>query len=318
MFRKVLVPLDGSPLAERAIEPALAAADDGGEVTVLEVAFSDSMLIPDTNLLGGYSLLWPGQALARSERESRAYLEGVSAAHPATRCALRRETVVEESAGPDIAQRIVAAAAQADLIVMSSHGYTGLERWFLGSVTERVLSAAPCPVLVLREGQALDSMLIPLDGSSLAEAVLAPGLALAERLGAKVTLLQVVPDGRRWPEGAAHFARGRLVTDAYGRGMAVQAVEKRAQTLQQNLIDAAKIYLNQIVERHRRPGRQIETRVEIGPPAERLLAYADASGSPLIAMATHGYTGLKRWRYGSVTQKVLHGGRQAMLIVRSH
>ena len=88
-----------------------------------------------------------------------------------------------------------ASAENVDLIVMTTHGRTGLTRWVLGSVTERVLHDAPCPVLVMRTSTPLQKVLITLDGSVIAEYALEPGLAVARALDAQVRLLAVADSG---------------------------------------------------------------------------------------------------------------------------
>src|SRR3990172_8577233 len=178
MFSKILVPLDGSKLAERALAPAFTLGQHAeSEMIVARVLVAEKILVPDMYLYGGYGVQWPDQALEEARGKSR----------------LAITTQVLEG---DVADAIVTLAAKdkVDLIVMSSHGYSGLPRWMLGSVAERVLSIAPCPVLVIRSTATLSSILAALDGSELSERALAPALEVARGFHSQVTLLRAVPE----------------------------------------------------------------------------------------------------------------------------
>jgi len=186
-----------------------------------------------------------------------------------------------------------------DLIVMSSHGYSGVTRWMLGSVAEKVLRKAPCPVLVIRSSRPIWRVLVPLDGSPLAEAALQPALAVAAGLGAEVTLLRAI---------GAPEAEVLKQLDKVEKGLSQRVLE--------DMSAAAKTYLREVSDRHRRAGAEIKTAVVDGSAAAGILDYAEARDMDLIAMSTHGRTGLQRWIYGSVTEKVLHGAQHSMLVVR--
>lgn len=184
---------------------------------------------------------------------------------------------------------------------MSSHGHSGLERWALGSVTERILRQAPCPVFVVRNTRPIHRILIPLDGSKLAEQVLAPALEVAGLLDAKVTLLRVeqpaVPD---------EFAVIQLEQLERGLGVGLlHGAEARAEN-----------YLELVHFRYRGANLPMETVVLVGQPAPVILDYAAQHNVDVIAMATHGRSGLRRWVYGSVTEKVLRATSRSLLIVR--
>lgn len=186
MFDQILVSLDGSELAERALAPAFALGQrQQGQVFLLRVA----VLVPNTYLAGFYGRLWPEQAVEPDREVAVEYLNTIRTRAPAPPRV--RNQVLEYGVAEPILD--VAAAEGADLIVMSSHGYSGITRWILGSVAEKVLSGAPCPVLVVRSAEPVHRVLIPLDGSELSEQALEPGLAVAAGLGCKVTLLRAVP-----------------------------------------------------------------------------------------------------------------------------
>jgi nucleotide-binding universal stress UspA family protein len=294
MFKKILVPLDGSQLAERALGPALRLAqEDGIEVILMRVPLRTTMFIPAE---GGYGLVFPEQADAEARDEALAYLKDVQAARVGRNFGLRVRLAEGDVAGALVD---VAREEQADLIVMSSHGYSGLTRWVLGSVAEKVLDGAPCPVLVIRSPQPFQRALITLDGSPLAEQALEPTLAVAHGLGATLTLLRVLPDlDLRRLQGL----------DEYERGLSSRMVEEIHET--------AKAYLVQLAQKHGRPDWPILAEVRTGLAADAILQYAEQHEIDLIGMATHGRTGLRRWLYGSVTAKVLRGAACSLLVVR--
>lgn len=288
MFKKLLVPLDGSELAERALEPAGRLTASGGELTLLRVTQAEP-----TPLAFGQTAM-----PATVERRSQAavYLDEVAArlVHPG----LTLDILAAEG---DPADLIVETAAKAgtDLIVMSTHGYSGLTRWLLGSVTERVLQEAPCPVLVVRSAEPLDTLLITLDGSVLAESVLPLGMALAQSLGSRVHLLSV----------------------AYEPGMELlgfdpaEPVTRRGDSVwNETAQERAEIYLRDVQGRLAHTIPDITLAVRYGPPALAILEYAEQHGVKVILMATHGLSGLRRWVFGSVTQKVLRAAPCALCI----
>lgn len=297
MFQRIVVPLDGSDLSERALAPALELArQSGSEVTLLRVPAMETMLAPDPVGLGGFAVLWPDQALDQCRKEAREYLRSIREARSEAGFTLKAEVIDGEVASTilDTASRM-----RADLIVMSTHGYSGIARWVMGSVTEKVLQDAPCPVWVLRTDELPRRILIPLDGSPLAEQALAPGLELAARLRAETLLMRVVPEIE--PEKYRDLEE---IEQGFGRRLAEEHVGEAGR------------YLAQLADADSPGGPQAQIVLRIGDPAECILDFAHAEGVDLIAMATHGRTGIRRWVYGSVTGKILRSGSRSMLIVR--
>jgi len=163
----------------------------------------------------------------------------------------------------------------------------------LGSVTRRVLHAAPCSVLVLCTSHPIRRILITLDGSELAEQALAPAMEVARRLGAVVTLLHVSePEGKH------------------------RADEAVSQHPLEHTGDSPEEYLASLADRYPKLAQNVQTALASGPVAQCILDFASAQHIDLIAMATHGRTGLRRWLYGSVTEKVIHDSTASLLIVR--
>ena len=294
MFDKVLVPLDGSELAERSLDPALAiVARPGGELILLNVPVYRTMVGPGAS---GYSVTIPSQALDLMSRdETEAYLERIRQTRASSGLAIKIEVL-----DGDVAGNIVdlAAEQEVDLIVMTTHGYSGFTYWMLGSITERVLRNAPCPVLAVRCADSPTHTLITLDGSGLAEQALSPGLEIARLFGARVTLLRVDEEAR-----FSAIEKGMLDIASLGLGKQVE-------------IDVDAHYLEKVAERYRSPKQPIDTVVMAGSPAKSILDFVKSNQVDLIVMATHGRSGIRRWVYGSVTEKCLHNTACAMLIVR--
>ncbi len=302
MFQKILVPLDSSDLAEYALSPAIQLAEQfESDLVLLHVLEHHTVFIPEGPDLMGHNLNVPQTAFSREELAAREYLVGINhkigAGQPNFNCYTRLED-------GDPAGRILDTAVEekADLIVMSTHGYSGVTRWVLGSVAEKVMRHAPCPVLVIRGRNPIQQALITLDGSSLAEASLPGGLAIAQALGADVTLLRV--------DDASDTVDPKEVMELnrneHGLG----------ERYRDSLYHDAEEYLARIQRQYRRDDLVVDTAVRYGKPATAILNYVETHPVDLIVMSTHGRTGLARWRYGSVTEKVLRSANCAMFISR--
>jgi nucleotide-binding universal stress UspA family protein len=139
-------------------------------------------------------------------------------------------------------------------------------------------------------------ILVPLDGSDLAELALTDALNLAQLHQAEVTLLQVISP-------LEYLAsNGDLFLDELW-------------TLQK---EAAWRYLKDISQREECKNLEVHLAVEMGPTAEKIIDYAHQAPIDLIVMATHGRSGFKRWVYGSVADKVLRGANLPILLIRAH
>lgn len=276
MPQLILLPLDGSPLAEIAMPYAerLAQSTEARVVLVRVIATP----VP-------VSLV----------AEAQSYLEQM-----ASRLRDKGLTVDTVTPGGTPADAIVqeARARSASMIVMASHGRSGIGRWIYGSVADQVLRSAPVPVLLTAPTGVVDwptgrplRLLVPLDGSILGQAALDPACELAERLGAEIVLLRVV--------------------EPVGYDMAYSPPLDPAPEL-----EAAKIYLDQLAERLRAGGPPVSARVEFGRAVAVIAQVAAELGAGLIAMATHGRGGIARFVLGSVTTGVLQRGGVPLLLVR--
>lgn len=301
MFEKIMVPLDGSELAERALPLATTLAKQGGGTLLLlrvpVFDLQDSLLPVVTE---HYDARWREYTLEDAMRAAGAYLDRLAAS-------LRERGIVVQTrvAEGDPAGIIIdmAQTEKVDLIVMSPRGITGLTRWVFGSVTERVLRQAHCPILVSRAAADIQRVFITLDGSSLAEQAITPGLALADSLHSPITCLRVEPP-------VAHNILEEMVIElALADDAAVEQLTDVA------LANAA-LYLNNVVKRYQQPGRTLEKSLLLGAAAERILDAAEQIPDSLIVMASHGRTGVQRWVYGSVTEKVMRSTVASLLIIR--
>jgi nucleotide-binding universal stress UspA family protein len=286
MYERILFPTDGSEGAGDAFEHALdiAAANDA-TVVVLNVADTtrDSVVRVGNEVLD--ALVSEGERVVEETAE-RARERGV---------AVETETL-QGSPAETIAD--YAEARGVDLVVMPTHGRQGLERLFLGSVTERVVRSATVPVLTVRPGADLEhpyrSVLVPTDGSDPANAALDAGIGTARGAGAALHVLSVV--------GTA-----TLGTDVHSSAYATE-LEESAETV----VEAA-------TERATDAGVESVTgAVELAASVyKRVLDYAEEHDIDLIVVGTHGRTGLDRYLLGSVTEKLVRTAPAPVLTVRA-
>ena len=294
MFKKIIVPVDGSSLAEQAIGSAASIARECGAQIEL--------------LLVHTGVATPARDVAASEVEEHIYVQGL-AFEIARRFALTvTSQVMRGSPVHAIVQR--ARETDADLIVMTSHGRTGFSRLWLGSVADGVVRQSTIPVLIERpvEGRkwratcsvAFQRVLIPLDGSELAAAMLHPAIDLC-----------------RWLEARPIFGRVILpvTIDFSDAGVPVppQIVDP----------DATRHYVNEAQDQLTRIALELEsnsriraeTDVAVGDNiAASIIAMAHRRRADLIAMSTHS-RGASRLILSSVTDKVLRGTNLPMLLL---
>lgn len=306
MARHILVPLDGSPLAAAAIPYAVALArTDNARISLLAIVtpFPDHIGVPS--------------AAAREEDErqvtiSTAYLASIATtirAHD-----LNATTVVRHG-NPASAILGYAEEEACSLVVMSTHGRTGLDRVRTGSVAQHVLRHAAIPILVVRPGTErsttgvaeITEITATLDGSSLAETALPSAAQLATALAIPLTLLQVIPN-------LASLAYGGW-GDGYYNYYPADAEMAGADT---GMVEA---YLETMASRLRQPGLEVRIRAERGAAirAEEIItAYLTAHPTGLAVMASHGRGGVLRWVLGSTAEGVLDQAPCPILVVRQH
>lgn len=298
---QILVPLDGSPLAEQALGCAMTL---GRGLPAELILFRAVSIPPDTTEILNSAGLEAAALMEQLEVEANDYLRKVASELQDAGLSVRQ--VVQQ--GP-AAEAIVDYAEQQGIqqIVMATHGYTGISRWTHGSVAERVLQSARVPVFlvraqegelgVLREPMPCQRILVPLDGSAVAEQVLPSAISIAQAFGAEMVLFQVP---------IVYFA-GSLVGEWYLPFQGVLGAAERD----------AQAYLDRVACRLKEQGVNVSTAMQIGAVAESIIGYAEANRIDLIAMCTHGRTGRGRWTLGSVADRVLRGSSMPILLVRA-
>ena len=298
MFKRILVPLDGSGLAEQALPVAARlACASGGSITLVRVVSTAPASMPSAparpNLV--QTINESDQLLASS------YLEGVQAMD-----ILKGISVKTEVAVGLIAPIILsfAVSSLSNIIVMCSHGFTGVTHWMMGSVAEKVARYSDIPVLILRESIPTRQphyedegphILVPLDGSQNAETALQPAASLATALSssgkASLHLMHVITDDASTRENMARKYLDTIIHDG--------ATISR----DTNLTLTTSTVTNKDV------AQAIVHAAEHGFPDEE-------KHFDVIALSTHGYGGLQRWATGSITGRVLNTTRLPVLVVR--
>jgi nucleotide-binding universal stress UspA family protein len=190
----------------------------------------------------------------------------------------------------------------ADLIILGSRGHGPLRTMLLGSVSAEVVDGAPCPVLVARSAS-VRRILIAHDGSYLARAAEDLVAGMTPFITQPVEIVSVVRTHQPSVDAIAPSAMGRAV-DQYGAAVAES---------QRHHEDIARDAAERLV----RLGREATWALRSGDPAHALIEEAEAKGVDLIAMGTHGRTGLDRMVMGSVARKVLTHAHCSVLIVRA-
>jgi nucleotide-binding universal stress UspA family protein len=301
MYKTIIVPLDGSIFAEQAVATAVSIAkNSGAELVVTRV--HESYL---------YEGLDNSSYEDMSRRDEEEYLASIADRVDTTDGVTVERTLLNGAVAPAICD--LASGVDAPLIVLSTHGRTGFSRLWLGSIADAIVRHAQTPVLMLRHrGAAIGlevpphqcaNILVPLDGSDLAESVLPHATNLARIFRAHLTLLRIVAP---IPAPAALYA----VPFAIPPQQADDTLSIR--------IEAAQSYVDAIAARLRvdDPALKVATDVRVAEsPAPAILEAAASHSADTIAIATHG-RGMSRVVVASVADKLLRGGPEAVLVVR--
>jgi nucleotide-binding universal stress UspA family protein len=297
MYTKLLIPLDGSKTAEAALPY--------GRTLARTLKIPVELLgVVDTSVLDNRVFRDSGDSetiIAESIRSSEEYLNRIVKTFPDDNVSCivetgRAEDVIIEKAGSD-----------ATLTAMATHGRSGIDRLLMGSVAEKVLRSAINPLILIRaseeaksEGLALlKSVIVPLDGSELAETVLSPVAQLANALKLEVILLRAYQIPMNTYAG---------MEDSYPidyEKISV-ALKEEAQSYLERKV--AELKLNGI--------EKLSFVIAEGSGASEIVALGRRTPDNLIAMCTHGRSGIKRWVLGSVTEKVVRLCGDPVLIVR--
>jgi nucleotide-binding universal stress UspA family protein len=280
---RLLVPLDGSALSE-AILGVLHAGLAGASLALVGVA-------PEPESRGAVK-----HAIERAATRLRA--EGFTDVVALVRDGRPADVIVA-----------LAAELRIDAIALATHGRSGFDRLVLGSVAERVIRAAPVPVLALRAGREMPTVARPLfeqvllasDGSTSAEKALA---ALARLDGARTSALTVFSVD----DTLEALGPGTPGSYALRRDFVAEIAEAR----RADLLESAR----RLAAKARDLGFAAQADVVAGSPASKILDRAEGTGASLVALTTHGRSGLQRWALGSVTERVLRAASAPLLIAR--
>ena len=282
MYEKILVPLDGSEMAEQAIP----------YVKRLTQKLKREVIL--------ITVCLPGDPLERALTE---YIErraekiqslGVNA----------RSLCIEGDSATSIIN--FAEKNKVGLIVISTHGKTGISHWPLGSIASKVVQRSNIPVFLVRSSQPgkapadneLDKILVTLDGSQFSEAIIPHVEKLAKSMNSEVTLLRVI-ESAKLPQLAAYSDREKYEKDFMAK------MEREAER-----------YLDKKRTALESKGVKVNSAFIIGKPVEAILQYSEERSANLVALTTHGFSGISKWAYGSVAAKIIEGSPKPILLVR--
>ncbi|HZA22580.1 MAG TPA: universal stress protein [Dehalococcoidia bacterium] len=308
MYDKILVSLDGSALAEqilpyvRPLAKALVAS-----IELLRTIPPSGLELADP-AYGRY----PHQIDANLQGQALDYLRSISASLNGLGVSI--SYIVRQG---DPASWITSEAEKepGTLIAISTHGRSGVARWLLGSVTDKVLQATTTPLLIVRSSEPpnpvsevqLKTVIVPLDGSVLAEQVLPHIATLAKALGLEVKLVRVHPSVEEY---SRYFERQQVGSAAtvYSGPYEVFSREADAQAME---------YLHEVkMQLHRQGVWSVEESLLRGHPAATIVDLASEIPGSLVAISTHGRSGIGRWLLGSVTDRVVRHSPAPVLVIR--
>ncbi len=294
MYERILVPLDGSEAAENVL-PYAAQIATKFEAEIILVSVSEPTAVEMDHLYHCY--------LERIAEQVRRQLKDWGAK--------KKTKVPSEVLMGKPATEILRYADESsvDLIIMASRGGSGEGPWLLGNIASKVIQAGDKPILLIRasasstalqQKRLVKRILVPLDGSELGEVVIPHVEALARALGAEVILLHVVePTPVIWVSG---------IEGTYVPVRPKEEARRVASELE---------YLDGVGKALKERGLSTSTEVGSGSPAIEIIKCAETKGVDLVAMSTHGRSGIGRWALGSITERVLQSGTTAVLTVRA-
>ena len=237
-------------------------------------------------------------------QEGKRYLESTAGSFGGTQVSYAVER--------GLADQIIIEKAGGDketLIAMATRGRSGIHRWLMGSVAEKVLRGATNPLLLVRgdeEGKsdgeaALKSVVVPLDGSKLAESVLPHAIDLAKKLNLAIVLTRAyqIPLSAAYAGGDAPYVPNSNALLNWVREEADAYLKAKVEELHQNRVE------------------KVSSILSIGSGADEIIELARTTPDNLIAMCTHGRSGVRRWALGSVTEKVVRHSGDPVLVVRA-
>ncbi len=294
MFKRVLIPLDGSEFAETVLDFLPSVIDPArAELVLLGVAEVRHY----TNASYEYA---PMRALVDVRADYEVYLLKLQ-----ERLVGRGFKVQTQVVDGDAADQIIRTSEdnRCDLIAITTHGRSGILRWTMGSVAERVIHGSTLPVLLVRSstakiGSKIEHVLVSLDGSALAEKALPYALSVAKENQAELNLLQVISPAD------IQYAISRLPTTKE----LDRAYERRYTLSETYMAHVAHEQVAKVVP--------FTTKIVLGEPANMIVAATEQGAADLLVICTHGYAGLDLWVHGSVANHVIRHAACPVLVVR--
>ncbi|HEV3029299.1 MAG TPA: universal stress protein [Planctomycetota bacterium] len=303
MFERILVPLDGSPRAELILNQV---------ARILRREDSELLFVRTVSPIADLHQSGEKESSMDTARHAaEQYIKDLVARFK-ERGAHARGRVLVGSAPETILA--VAEEEGSTMIAMTTHGRTGISRWLMGSVAEKVVRASSVPVLLIRafrstapgpsvpataEELPFRKLLVPTDGSAASLAVVAPAGELAGLFASEIVVL--------------HVERPYVATGAILPGMEAGAMSMPSEPTPSQEDEATR----KAAEGFHHAGLHVTRRTVLGDPASEILDQSSGSGIDLIALSTHGRSGFSRWLTGSVTERVLRHADVPLLIVRA-
>ncbi len=302
MFERILVPLDGSPRAEL-ILPQIA--------RILRREDSEILLLRAVDVPAQIGRVNMAPVRAAHLEEAHKYLHDLTRRFQ-ERGARVNGRVVEGYPADAILE--TARSEGSTLIALCTHGRTGLARWALGSTAEKVARASDVPILLVRsfrrtpkgdlepnvaEELPFRRILVPLDGSPTSMSILEPAQKFAQLYDSSILLLHVEPP----------YVPASPVLP--GMEIALPEMAPPPTLSAQDEVTA------KAAERLTRAGLEVTRLTTAGEPASEILDLSVNRGMDLIALGTHGRTGLERWALGSVAERVLRSTEVPLLLVHT-
>lgn len=299
MFKTILVPLDGSDIARGILPYVSQIARKTGTPLVLHTAIDlHSTRISET------SAMYLDQIEVRLRASALGTLKEIADQLREESIGVRTEVTVGSPA-----EEILRFAGEAgcDLIAMSTHGRNAIGRSILGSVTDKIVHSADVPVLTIspetarkyqeQEGMTLNRVILPMDGSELAEQAVPYAVSLAQAMSLEVELVQVVPT--------------RLPAYAY------PGLDMNLPDFSDDLVREATENLDSVAKSLENEGLTVRTHVLRGSAASALVEFAQQTPQGIITMTSRGRSGLTRWMLGSVAEALVRASGDPVLIIPS-
>jgi len=295
MYDRILVPLDGSELAEVSLPYAEEiAARLGSSITLIYLSHSEKD--PSYRM----HKIYLDNVLDSTTKEIKKLLKGspeeakiesaILVGHPA-------EEIVKHADKEDIG-----------LIVIATHGRSGIKQWPMGSVASKIITATRRPIMLIRVNEvvspdirdkgAINKILLPLDGSKESEAIIPHVKEMASNFNSEVVLFQTIS-----------LAYPTYTADAFAY---VTYSDQQMDSMKASALD----YLAKIGDDLSKKDIEVKSDVRFGPAADEIVNYADEINTDLIAMTTRGHSGMGRWLFGSTTARVMKGGNTNLLLVK--